>query len=174
MTDWGAHHFDIAQWGLGMDRNGPVAIYPPDGKDYRVLTYRYANGITMVRDGKYEGHGGVNGILFIGSKGRVEVNRGHLKTWPESLLKQKIGPNEVHLYDSNNHYGDFLKSIKTRKPPICDVEIGYSTVAVCHLGNIAYRVKRPLFWDQKKQVFSKPDPEAERLLGRTMRAPWHL
>ena len=173
MTDWGAHHFDIAQWGLGMDRNGPVEIIPPDGKKYKVLTYRYANGITMVRDEKYEGHD-VKGILFIGSKGRVEVARGHLRTWPESLLKQKIGANEIHLYESNNHYKDFLDCIKTRKQPICDVEIGYSSAAVCLLGNIAYRIMRPLKWDQKRQRLAQSDPEAEQLLGRTMRAPWHL
>ena len=84
MTDWGAHHFDIAQWGLGMDGSGPVEIIPPDGKDYKVLTYKYANGIPMTRDN-------ANGVLFEGTTGKVEVNRGYLKTWPDTLKDQKIG-----------------------------------------------------------------------------------
>ncbi|MCD6394078.1 MAG: Gfo/Idh/MocA family oxidoreductase [Planctomycetes bacterium] len=173
MTDWGAHHFDIAQWGLGMDRNGPVEVIPPDGKDIKALTYKYANGITMTREGSYQGHGGVNGVLFVGAKGKVEVNRGYLKTWPESLKDQKLGPNDIHLYESRNHYRDFLDAIKTRKRPICDVEIGFSTVCVCLMGNIAYELKRPLKWDPKNIRFVD-DVEANRLCSRTMRSPWRI
>ncbi len=173
MTDWGAHHFDIAQWGLGMDGSGPVEVIPPDGKDIKALTYKYANGIIMTRQGSYEGHGNVNGILFVGSKGRVEVNRGHLKTWPGNLMDVKLGANEVHLYESRNHYKDFLDAIKTRSKPICDVEIGCSTVNVCLTGNIAYELKRPLKWDPKRVRFVG-DVEANRLCSRTMRSPWRI
>ncbi|MBN1126089.1 MAG: Gfo/Idh/MocA family oxidoreductase [Sedimentisphaerales bacterium] len=173
MTDWGAHHFDIAQWGLGMDRTGPVEVIPPNGKDIKVLTYKYENGITMVRAGSEEGHGNVNGVLFIGDKGKVEVNRGYLKTWPDNLVNQKIGPNETRLYDSRNHYMDWLDAIRARTKPICDVEIGYSTVVVCHMGNIAYELKRPLRYDQRQQRFIA-DNEANRLMGRVMRSPWRI
>jgi len=166
MTDWGAHHFDIAQWGLGMDGTGPVEIIPPDGGDYKVLTYKYPNGVVMTRDS-------ANGVLFTGTKGRVEVNRGYLRTWPESLEKQQIGPDDVHLYDSRNHYVDWLNAVRTRNKPICDIETGASSVVVCHLGNIAYRLKRPLKWDPDREVFIGDD-EANRLLGRPMRSPWHL
>ncbi len=96
MTDWGAHHFDIAQWGLGMDESGPVAIIPPDGKDFKVLTYKYANGVTMVRDN-------ANGVLFTGARGKVETNRGYLKTWPDELKDVKLGADEIHLYECSNH-----------------------------------------------------------------------
>ncbi len=173
MTDWGAHHFDIAQWGLGMDGSGPVEAIPPDGKDIKALTYKYANGITMTRAGSYEGHGKVNGVLFVGSKGKVEVNRGYLKTWPDNLKDVKLGPNEIHLYESRNHYKDFLDAIKTRSKPICDVEIGCSTVNVCLIGNIAYELKRPLKWDPKSARFVD-DVEANRLRSRTMRSPWRV
>jgi len=173
MTDWGAHHFDIAQWGLGMDRNGPVEVIPPNDKDIKVLTYHYANGVTMVRAGSEEGHGRVNGVLFIGTKGKVEVNRGYLKTWPGNLAQQKIGPNEVKLYESRNHYVDWLDAVRARRKPICDVEIGYSTVVVCHMGNIAYELERPLRFDQGRQRFIA-DAEANRLMGRTMRSPWRI
>jgi len=166
MTDWGAHHFDIAQWGLGMDHTGPVEIIPPDGKEFKVLTYRYANGVTMTRDK-------ANGILFTGTKGKVEVNRGYLRTWPESLKNQKIGPNEIHLYESNNHYVDWLDAIRKRTMPICDVEIGCRSATVCHLGNIAYKLRRPLRWDPERERFVG-DPDANRLLWRPMRSPWRL
>jgi predicted dehydrogenase len=166
MTDWGAHHFDIAQWALGMDGTGPVEICPPDGGEHKVLTYKYANGIPMTRDN-------ANGILFEGAKGKVEVNRGYLKTWPDTLKDQKIGPDQVHLYDSKNHYTDWLDAIRKRAKPICDIEIGASSVTVCHLGNIAYKLQRPLKWDPKREVFIG-DEEANRLLSRSMRSPWHL
>jgi predicted dehydrogenase len=166
MTDWGAHHFDIAQWGLGMDETGPVAIIPPDDKDYKVLTYKYANSVIMTRDN-------ANGILFTGTKGRVEVNRGYLKTWPETLQSQQIKPEEIHLYDSKNHYTDWLDAIRKRTKPICDIETGCRSVTVCHLGNIAYRLGRPLKWDPQREVFVN-DSNANRLLSRAMRSPWHL
>jgi len=196
MTDWGAHHFDIAQWGLGMDGTGPVEIAPPDGKDYKVLTYKYANGITMTRDDRVRGadgtglpftgeayplwleyvktsRGRVNGVLFEGTTGKVEVNRGYLKTWPDALKDQKIGADQVHLYDSRNHYTDWLEAIRKRSDPICKIEIGASSVTVCHLGNIAYTLKRPLKWDPKRQVFLGDD-EANRMLWRPTRSPWHI
>ncbi|NLH16630.1 MAG: Gfo/Idh/MocA family oxidoreductase [Phycisphaerae bacterium] len=172
-TDWGAHHFDIGQWGLGMDENGPVEVLPPDGKDVKVLTFKYADGRIMVRAGSEPDHGNVNGVLFLGDKGKVEVNRGYLKTWPENLATQTIGTNEIRLYKSNNHYTDFLDAIRTRQKPICDIAIGYSSVVVCHMGNIAYQLKRPLKYDQAKQDFVN-DAEASALMGRAMRAPWKL
>ncbi|HRS10097.1 MAG TPA: Gfo/Idh/MocA family oxidoreductase [Sedimentisphaerales bacterium] len=166
MTDWGAHHFDIAQWGLGMDESGPVEIIPPDGKDYKVLTYRYANGVTMVRDS-------ANGVLFTGTEGKVETNRGHLKTWPDELKDVKLRAEEIHLYESSNHYVDWLDAIRKRSKPICDIETGCRSVTVCHLGNIAYKLQRPLKWDPAREVFVGDD-EANRLLSRAYRSPWRL
>ncbi len=166
MTDWGAHHFDIAQWGMDMDESGPVEIIPPDGRDYKVLTYKYANGVTMTRDR-------ANGVLFTGTKGEVEVNRGHIRTVPEELKDKKIGPNEIHLYESRNHYVDWLDAVRKRSRPICDIETGCRSVSVCHLGNIAYKLGRPLKWDPEREVLIG-DVGASRLLSRPMRSPWHL
>ncbi len=166
MTDWGAHHFDIAQWGMGMDESGPVEIIPPDGKDYKVLTYKYASGVTMTRDK-------ADGVLFTGTKGEVETNRGRLRTVPEELKNQQIGPNEIHLYESKNHYVDWLDAVRKRSKPICDIETGCRSVTVCHLGNIAYKLGRPLKWDPKREAFVG-DGDASRLLSRPMRSPWHL
>ena len=169
MTDWGAHHFDIAQWGLGMDETGPTEIIPPNGGDVKRLTYKYANGVTMY-------HGGATGragVEFIGTEGRVMVNRGYLETDPAPLKDDFIGPNEIHLYESPGHHQDWLNCIKSRQRPICDVEIGHRSASVCHLGNTAYWLKRPLKWDPDAQQFIDDD-EANRQLIRPMRDPWHV
>ena len=166
MTDWGAHHFDIAQWGLGMDDSGPVEIIPPDGKDVEHLTYLYANGIRMIKDNS-------NGVVFVGSEGKVEVNRGHLRTWPETLKKQPLRPGDVHLYKSPGHYADWFDCIRDRRRPLCDVEIGCRSATVCHLGNIAMWTGRPLKWDpQAEQIIG--DESAARWLDRPKRAPYRL
>jgi predicted dehydrogenase len=166
MTDWGAHHFDIAQWGMGMDESGPVEIIPPDGKDYKVLTYKYASGVTMTRDK-------ADGVLFTGTDGTVQTNRGRLNTSPVSLKDRKIGPEEIHLYESRNHYVDWLDAIRKRSKPICDIETGCRSVSVCHLGNIAYKLGRPLKWDPEHEVFVG-DSDANRLISRPMRGAWHI
>jgi len=166
MTDWGAHHFDIAQWAMGMDESGAAEIIPPDGKDVKNLTYKYATGVTMTRES-------ANGVLFEGTKGKVETNRGHLKTWPDELKDVKLKPNDVHLYECRNHYVDFLDAMRKRTKPVCDIETGARSVSVCHLGNIAYQLKRPLKWDPVKEEFPG-DAEANRMLRRAYRAPWHI
>lgn len=166
MTDWGAHHFDIAQWGMGMDGWGPVEILPPNLAEQGTLTYKYANGVTMER-------GGANGILFTGTEGRVEVNRGYFQTWPAELADQPLGPDDVHLYESPGHHEDWLNCIRTRRQPICDVAIGASSVTVCHLGNIAWWLGRRLKWDPARHEIIG-DPTAGRWLDRPKRAPYRL
>lgn len=167
MTNWGAHHFDTAQWGTGFEDSGPAEIIPPDGKDYKVLTYKYPNGVTMTRNNT------CNGVKFEGTEGWVEVNRGYLRTYPNSLLRQKIGPNEIHLHVSNDHHIDFLNAVRNRTRPASDADIGYRSISVCHLGNIAYWLKRPLKWDPEKEKFAN-DPEADRMLWREMRSPYQI
>jgi len=167
MTNWGAHHFDIAQWGAGCEDSGPVEIYPPDGKDFKVLTYVYPNGVTMTRNNT------CNGVMFEGSDGWVEVNRGYLKTHPETLMRQKIGPNEIRLHVSLDHHLDFLAAVRNRTRPASDADIGYRSISVCHLGNIAYRLNRPLKWDPEKEKFVN-DAQADKMLQRPMRVPWTI
>ncbi|MCF7708603.1 MAG: Gfo/Idh/MocA family oxidoreductase [Verrucomicrobia bacterium] len=166
MTDWGAHHFDIAQWGLGMDNSGPVEIYPPDGKDHKMLTYKYDNGVMMY-------HGGEGGVRFVGTKGKVYVDRGRFQTWPESIGKEEIGEDGVQLYESRNHRYNWLECIRNRKQTICPVEVGARSVTVCHLGNLAYWHKRPLKWDPENWRFVN-DPEADTWMDRKKRSPWKL
>jgi len=167
MTDWGAHHFDIAQWGLGMDESGPVEIIPPDDpKATKGVRFIYANGVEMIHSDK------ANGVRFIGESGEIEVNRGKFKITPEGLDAEPIPENGVHLYKSRDHQRDFLDCIKTRKRPICDVEIGCRSVTVCHLGNLAYWNHRRLKWDPVKEQFVG-DAEANKWLDYQRRAPWN-
>ena len=171
MTDRGAHDFDIAQWGLGMDESGPVEIFPPDGKQHERLTYKYANGVLLYsgdRRGRW-----TTCVTFKGTEGLVAVRRGGLRTDPPSLARATIGPGELHLYKSNNHPGNFLHCIRTRERTVADVEIGCRSVSVCHLGNIAYWLERPLKWDPEKERFIN-DAEANRMLDCPKRAPWRL
>ncbi len=163
MTDWGAHMFDIAQWALDMDTRGPVAVIPPDGKDYPFLTYRYENGIIMT----HENFGTNNAVQFNGTKGKIEVQRQKIKTDPESLATKEITAGEQRVYFSSNHYQDFLTAIRKRTTPICDVETGHRTATVCNIGNIAYALKKPLQWDYNKEQFN--DADANALLKRKMR-----
>ncbi|HOX37501.1 MAG TPA: Gfo/Idh/MocA family oxidoreductase [Candidatus Brocadiia bacterium] len=167
MTDIGAHHFDIAQWGMGTELTGPVEIIPPNGKDVKLLTYIYADGTIL-----YHG-GGRSGIDFIGPKGRVMVNRGELSTDPPEIMKEETRPDEVHLYKSDNHLRDWIDCIRKRSRPLCHEEIGCRSVSICHLGNWAYWLKRPLKWDPDKEVFIG-DEHANRLLEDSMRSPWRL
>jgi predicted dehydrogenase len=165
MTDWGAHHFDIAQWGLGMDESGPVEIIPPDDpKAMRGLRYLYANGVEMI-------HGDSGGILFIGTEGKILVNRGKFEATPKSIGEEPLDDKAIRLYKSNNHVTDFLTCVRNRKRPICDVEIGCRSVTVCHLGNLAYWNHRKLKWDPVKEQFIGDD-EANTWLDRPKRAPW--
>jgi len=168
MTDWGAHHFDIAQWAMGTDHTGPIEILPPDGEDVELLTFRYENGVTVTHGGP-----GGHGIVFNGTEGKIDVARGYLRTWPDSIMHTPTQPNEVHLYNSPGHQEDWIRCIRTRQQPVCDVEIGCRSVSVCHLGNLAYWLKRPLRWDPEKEEF-KGDSEANRWLDRPKRSPWTL
>lgn len=176
MTDWGAHHNDIAQWALGMDASGPVKIdgkgtFPESGLfdtpvSYEV-TYEYSSGLQVVCTS--EG----NGVWFYGTEGEIYVNRGALSSNPPEIIKEPTGDGDVRLYESRNHYANFLQCVKTRKRPICDVEVGHRSVSACHLGNISVRLGRPIRWDPEKEEILA-DAEAARWLSRPMRAPWHL
>jgi predicted dehydrogenase len=175
MTDWGAHHFDIAQWGLGMDESGPVEITPPsDPKSERGVTYLYSNGVKVIHAEEYEPGKKVNGVAFIGSSGKIFVNRGYLASDPEGIVKEPIGEKDVHLYKSPGHQRDWLDCIKSRNRPICDVEVGARSVTVCHLGNIAYWTRKPIKWDPKAWKFVSPDAEVAKWFDRERRDPWQL
>lgn len=150
LCDWGAHMFDIAQWGLGMDHTGPVEFTPPeDPKAVRGLKMRYANGVEMI----HQDFGRGWAVRFIGTEGSIDVSRQFFESTPGNIVNAAIKPDEIHLYDSNNHYQDWLDAIKNRTSPICDVEVGHRSASVCNIANIAYGLNRPLQWDPEKEKF---------------------
>ncbi|MCE9531848.1 MAG: Gfo/Idh/MocA family oxidoreductase [Planctomycetes bacterium] len=190
MTDWGAHHNDIALWGLGLERSGPVKIAAkslkemiPDGftaaSEYEV-EYTYADGVVhrcrstpanawngAVLDPKGQQHG----VKFIGADGWIWVTRGKIDASNPDLLKQPLPASAVRVYASDNHMGNFFDCVLSRKPTICDAEIGHRSASICHLGTIAMRLGRPLKWDPEKETFID-DAQANGSLAREMRKPW--
>lgn len=178
-TNTGAHKFDIVQWALGTELTGPVEIedlgseFPKSGLFDTVskihFRAKYANGIEMICK-----PGGVGGAArFEGTEGWVHVNWNSFKTHPESLKDSVIGPNEIHLYKSLNHKRNFLDCIKSGRDPITPVEVGHRSASVCHLANIAMKLHRKLHWDPDEERFINDD-EANRLLSKPLRAPWHM
>jgi predicted dehydrogenase len=167
-ADWGAHMFDIAQWGLGKDNSGPIAIYPPD-KDHKYMTYEYDNGVKMTHEDFGRGYA----VRFIGTKGVIDISRGFFETLPGDLAKHEFTDSEIKLYTSDNHYTNWLESIKSRKPTVSTAEIGHRTASVCHLTNIGYELQRPLFWNPAKEEFIN-DTEANKLRSGYLRKPWSM
>ena len=160
MTDWGCHGFGGALYCLKLHKTGPVEIIPPDGKEFKRLTYIFANGIRI-----YHG-GGWGGILsFRGTDGEIPP-RG----------KPRPQPPDVYVPNYKGRggiFGDFLYCVRTRELPFRDIEIAHRTATHCPLGNIAYWLKRRIRWDPEKEEIIG-DPEASRWLDRPMREPWRL
>ncbi len=179
LTDWAGHHIDIAHWGADKERTGPVEIqgegvYPREGLWDAVTEYRfeclYEDGLklTVANNEKIP-----MGAKFIGTEGWVHVDRRGMDTEPKSLLTAMTGPDEIHLYKSNNHWSNFIECVKTRKQTITPPEVAQRSISVGHLGDIAMQLGRKLNWDPAKERFVN-DPEADRMLQRPMRAPWCL
>jgi predicted dehydrogenase len=180
MTNFGAHHLDIAQWALGTDASGPVAVegagefHPQKWHELTEkcrVTHTYADG-TKVIVGQQESDIPI-GVTFIGSEGKLFVNRGRLTAEPQELADYQLKEGDVRLYESSNHHENFLACVKSRELPICDIEIGHRSATVCHLGNIAIRLGRKVQWDPAKEQFVGDD-EANTWLSRPYRAPWTL
>lgn len=180
LMDWVGHHVDIAHWGLGLDYTGPIEIegygeYPKTGlwnspTKYR-LTAKYANGITMITAG---GHEKIReGTKWIGEYGWVWVNRGGIDAHPKSLLTEKLGPNEIDLYRSSNHYRNFLDCVKSRSTTLAPCEVAHRSATPGHLGQIAMLLGRKIRFNPDTEEILD-DPTATRMLGNAMRSPWHL
>ncbi len=173
-TNFGAHHLDIAQWGLGRDGSGPSAVkaeakFDPKGwfetPVWSEITYTYPDGVVMLCG---QGHPG--GTTFIGEKGTIHVTRGKLTASDPAILKADVTSLPV---TNKSHHGNFLDCVKSRKVPVADVAIGHRSATVCHLGNLAVRTGKPLTWDAEKQTVGD-NPEAAAMLDKPYRKPWKL
>ena len=172
-TDWGAHMFDIAQWGLGMDKNGPVEIAPiGDGSQF--ITWKYANGTVMTSE-PFDSQL-TKGVKFWGEKGWIEVARGYFKGSdpsfnPPAAETKEEGPYETRI----PHQLNFIECVRSRQDPVACVEIGHSSCTVCNLGNIACDLKRTIKWNPETETFvDDTDGEATKRLQHEYRAPWKL
>jgi hypothetical protein len=113
------------------------------------------------------------GVTFEGDRGTIHVDRKKLETKPAELLKEKLGKDAVWRNASPNHHANWLECIRSRKLPLCDVEVGHRSATVCHLANIALRCGRKITWDAAKEEIVG-DREAAKMLARPYRAPWKL
>lgn len=196
ITGWGAHHFDIANWGMDTEYTGPIeiscqeVIWPSKDGLWDVhgpfkTTSKFANGVTVHASNSYD-----NGVKFVGTKGWIFVGRGHYSVTasdPKSknenkksldasdpkILESEIGPNEIHLYKSEEHHLNWLNCILSGKETIAPAEVGHRACSVCLLNSIAMLLRRKLYWDPVKEEF-KNDDEANRMLSRAQRWPYQF
>ncbi|MBM4074202.1 MAG: Gfo/Idh/MocA family oxidoreductase [Planctomycetes bacterium] len=194
MTDWGAHHIDIALWGIGVDQKGLVKIettatFPTIDDGYNVALdfsakVTFESGVVMeIMDHER------NGILFEGTEGRIFVNRGTVSGKPvEDLVHQPLKRDQFALYDFDNlnrperngkldaivnHMGNFYDCLISRRSPLSDVESQHRSVSLCHVVNISMRLGRPLVWNLAEERFEN-DPEANQWLSRPRRSGFDL
>ncbi|MBI5688945.1 MAG: Gfo/Idh/MocA family oxidoreductase [Verrucomicrobia bacterium] len=166
--NWGQHHYDIIQWAAEADQTGPVELFLEDGRS----GYRYASGVTVYgRPHPEERVGGSGGACFVGTAGRIAVDRETLISTPASLAREPLRPDEVHLPRNHGHADNFLRCVRTRQRPICDAEVAHRSASALLLGGIVKQVGRPLRWDPLAERFPGDD-EANRFLRLAKRAPW--
>lgn len=192
ITGWGAHHIDSAHWGMDTEHTGPVEIwgtaeFPKSGLWNVHGPFRteaiYPNGVHMIVSGDFP-----NGIRFEGTNGWIFVSRGNeqvtgsdpvakladataLNASDPRIIKSVIGPNELHLYGSQEHHGNWLDCIRTRKETIAPVEVAHRACSACLLHHMAMKLERKLFWDPVKERF-RNDDEANAMLSRPQRFPY--
>lgn len=191
LTDWGAHHNDIALWGIGSDSGpesveGKLLLRPVPG-GYTApaayeATFTYANGVvhkcvsttaSTVTGAAAKGKPGESphGVKFEGSDGWLFVTRGKIEASRPEILNDKFGDKEPRLPVSNDHMGNFFDAVASRKQPICSAEVGHRSASICHLAGIAVALGRKLKWDLAKEEFVG-DKEANALVAREQRKKW--
>jgi predicted dehydrogenase len=188
VTDWGAHHFDICQWGLGEDERGPIEINPVDKpKAQQGVKLKYNDGVEVT-------HISENGVTFHGKDGFIFVNRGRfvmklgdrqvadfsknestppLKEQLDAVEKEFLSNAKVKLTRVTGHKDNFIEYLRSRQKPIADVAIGARTVTTCHLVNIAYRYGQKVQWNPEKLEFAGGTGKPE-WLTREYRAQWKV
>jgi len=182
LTDWAGHHIDIAHWGLGLDRSGPVEVdgkgdFPKDGMynvptTYKVVT-KYKDGLEMIIANESQLPHGM-GTCWYGEKGWIHVTRDQpVHTNRPEIFNERIGPNEIHLEISLDHHQNFLDAVKSRRETITPAEVAHRSLTPALLGEISMAVGRKLKWNPDTEEIIG-DEEASRMLSRPMRSPWHL
>lgn len=199
ITGWGAHHIDTAHWGMGTEFTGPVEIeasaeFPTEDSSYEGLwnvhgkfkvNAKYANGVTMTVGGDNQ-----QGVKFIGSEGWIYVSRGDVGVTDSDpvssqkptesfnasdpkILTSEIDENEIHLYESQEQHGNWLRCIKSRELTVAPAEVAHRSCSACLISHIAMQLPRKLYWDPLNERF-KNDDEANSMLSRPQRSPWGI
>ena len=194
ITGWGAHHIDCAHWGMDAEYTGPIEVWGTAEFPTRGLwdvhgpfktEARYANGVHMVVSGDFP-----NGIKFVGTEGWIFVSRGNeavtasdpiarlkdaqaLSASNSTIVTSVIGPDEIHLYESRDHHGNWLECVKSKRQPIAPVEVGHRACSACLLHHIAMKTRRKLFWDPVHERF-RNDDDANAMLARPQRWPYSV
>ncbi len=170
-VNWSPHHYDIVQWTVNPDVNAPIEV-SCEKKD--IIHYRYSNGVVVHSTG-YPGErvGGEGGACFVGTEGRIVVDRQNIVSYPANILKQPLRPEDSRVYHATSHSGNFLECIRSRRPTICHPETAVYTMNAILIGGIALALQRTLKWDPVKAQFSG-DEQANRLLSYTPRPPWFV
>jgi predicted dehydrogenase len=191
LANWGCHGLSMVQWALGMDKSGPVEIWvepaqkleevvyhTPENRDRgdaacskTIINYKYANGVVLTLSGIDPKLGG--GATFLGDKGRITVFRGGYECEPKGLDADSLPAHAIRVYESDNHMENFFHCVVSRKDPIMNVENAHRVATLCHLGNIARWLGRPLKWDPQKELFPGDD-EANQYLDAPKRKGYEL
>lgn len=183
LTDWAGHHIDIAHWGLGLDRTGPIevtgeGVYPGSGELYNVpmefdFNCKYKSGVVIrVANSSRLPHG--MGVTWYGENGWIHVDRGDkISASKPELISEELGANKKALYKSNDHTANFLECIRTRKETITPVEVAHRSISVGLLGEIAMTTKQKIQWDPEKEKIIN-NSEASKMLMREFRSPWKI
>jgi len=180
IQSWGVHHVDIALWGapsLGQGAGLQVegsAVFPDDGIANTSITWDVRcttpDGLVLhFTDNRKN----PQGCRFIGEKGWVHVTRGGIRAEPASLLTVALGPGAIRLYESNEHHGNWIECMRTRRDPVAPIEAGHAATGLTIVCDIATRLGRKLTWNWPTETFEN-DPAADRMLSRAMRNPWRL
>jgi len=168
--NWAQHHYDFIQWATGSDETGPAELFTENG----LSNYRYANGV-VVYGKPYPGEpiGGDGGAVFVGTEGRIAVDRDALLSDPPRIVSEPLRPDEVHVYHSESHSGNFLECVRTRRKTICNADVAHRAASAVLLGGIVKQLDRPLKWDPEKEEFVGDD-EANRMRSIACRPPWRI
>ena len=169
-VNWSPHHYDIIQWTVNPDHQAPIEVEYDNGN----VHYHYSNGVVVHSMG-YPGEpvGGEGGACFVGTEGRIAVDRSNLVSYPASILKQPLGPGDSRVYHADRHSGNFLDCIRTRRLTICNPDTAVYTMNAILIGGISLALKRSLKWEPAKLAFAG-DEEANRLLSYSKRPPWRI
>lgn len=169
-VNWSPHHYDIIQWTVNPDESAPIDIEYDNGQ----IHYHYSNGVVVHSAGyPNEPVGGEGGACFVGTKGRIAVDRNAIVSYPAEILRQPILPEDERVYYADSHSGNFLDCIRSRRETICCPRVAAYTINAILVGGISLALRRNLRWDPVKLRFAGDDA-ANRLLSYSPRPPWRL